>query len=314
MHESFNSLRFWTPFDLRLRAITVVRIYAVIFLATMVALSIVIGVTGNYHLNAYTFWSFTILGVFSLCFLVASFLQGVWITLVIVFFFPVVAGNVVIVCIMIIIILQTNIDLFLDGTTCDPDGTLHPGSVAFKHTGDWIIHGGPVALVLLLLIVAVDFVAYIIVGAVTRMSSLQRWFYFGYWLFACAPFVLIYDAVFDIGRTYPSSFSWVERFFLGTAVLVVWMGGLWFVIISRRSYGQLRPRFVTLPGQLPSQPVKPGLADFYDTAYYTPGALGLAAPIGAAAAADDAAAAAATAVASLSVAALLDHYDATTGY
>jgi hypothetical protein len=76
-----------------------------------------------------------------------------------------------------------------------------------------------------------------------------------YWCYGCLFPLLVYDRVFDIGKTYPSSFNWIERLLLGLGLLTVWMGFMWLVFIARdssRRYSRLD--FLRPPAEIADQP------------------------------------------------------------
>jgi hypothetical protein len=245
LYARVTGWRFFTPFRLRIRGKFFFNVCAWLLCAIQIGLTIALAVTGNYGLDAYTLWSFTMLTVFACALALAVIVEQLPLTLVVQWGLPIVLGNVVAVAIAIIIILQNNIQLFIDGTKCDVPPPSNPTSLALKHTGDWLLHGWPVFGMLLLLIGGMDYFGrLIIVHAITVMSSVGQWLYFVYWFVAPLVPLIIYDLAFDVDKMYPTSFTWIERALILIAIMWIWMAFVLGVFTMRTQYGQIRYAFM----------------------------------------------------------------------
>lgn len=212
MYNALTVQKFWTPFNLRLRAITWLRIVAIALAAIHFGLVIALAVTNNYTMSAFTLWSFTALAVLHVALVLAVFFEDIVLTLTMMFGLPFNVGTVWAVCVGIIFFILDNETLLTDNTTCDPSAPSDARSLGLTNAGNWIEHGWPVLDVILLLVAGGDYFGrYIIVRTLSGWSSLGQWLYFGYFMLCPFPLLIIFDAVLSFGDTYPTSFSWWTR-------------------------------------------------------------------------------------------------------
>ena len=245
MYNCLLGTTFWSPFRLRCRAITLFRIFSLLFAAIMLGFTIAIAVTGNYHMDAYTLWSWTMLFVFSVFLALTTFIESFWLILVVLFMLPVVWGNVVTVCFAIIIILANNAELLIQDTKCGDNPPANPTSMSTIHTGDWLEHGWPVFGMLVLALSGLEFFwRFILVKTLARWSAIGQWLYFAFWMLAPLVPILIYDLSFDVDKKYPTSFTWIERALILVGTMWIWMFVSWLFAIAKPRYEQLNVRWL----------------------------------------------------------------------
>jgi len=220
----------WSPFELRIHGFTFLRLFTALFFAIQIGLTIGLAVTGHYGMGAYTLWSFTMLTAYAGTLLLALFVQHWLLTLIILFGTPIVLANTMDVCVAIVIILQNNFQLFIDGTKCDTPVPPNPTPLGTKHTGDWVEHNYTILATLVLAFVMKTFWRYIVVRSQWSFSPLGRWFYWAYWTFGPLLPLILYDLIFDVAKTYPTSFTWIERALILVGINVVWMSFMWLAL------------------------------------------------------------------------------------
>lgn len=116
------------------------------------ALIVMISV-GAVHTNRYTYWNFTLSTLF-LLFLSVGYLyhehrlSRLFVKVLTVFFLPMIFGSISFVLVYIIIVLQMDDGWQLLAATILGGGSLSLGSV---HTFDWLIHSGPLVVILIVL-------------------------------------------------------------------------------------------------------------------------------------------------------------------
>lgn len=121
-------------------------IFQVVAIAVMLSVEAV-------HTNRYTYWNFTLSTLF-LVFLSASYwshakpLGRLFFKVLTIFFLPMIFGSVSFVLVYIIIVLQMDDGWQLLAATILGGGSLSLGSV---HTFDWLIHSGPLVVLLIVL-------------------------------------------------------------------------------------------------------------------------------------------------------------------
>ena len=220
----------WSPFELRLHGFTFLRLFTALFFAVQIGLTIGLAVTGHYGLGAYTLWSFTMLTAYAGVLLAALFVQHWLLTAIVLYGMPIVLANTMDVCIAIVIILQNNFQLFIDGTKCDTPVPPNPTPLGTKHTGDWVEHNYTILATLVLAFVMKTFWRYIVVRSQWSFSPLGRWTYWAYWTFGPLLPLILYDLIFDVAKTYPTSFTWIERALILVGINVAWMTFMWVAL------------------------------------------------------------------------------------
>lgn len=226
----------FTPFSVRLGGKTLLRGTVLVLLGVFLAVAIVLAVNHAYSLDMFTLWSMTALLAFLLTFAVALFYERWLLTLVVLFWLPVVLSRVTTVAVAVVLILQNNADLLVEGTRCeepppaDPDRTLEQ-----VHTGDWVEHPLPWIAMLFLVLVGFPYLHHIVVRSLRSWNPVFQWLYFVWWL--CAPLVLmvVYSLGFDIRRQYPTSWTVAEWVLIVGAVHVGFQLYYWLMFTARYS-------------------------------------------------------------------------------
>jgi len=212
LRHGYAHAYFWSPFSIRFDVGTLKMLYALGFLAVQIALTIIFAVTGNYNMDAYTFWSFTMLTIFGVYQVLALWWGGWAQRFLNIYAHPFINRNSLFVCIAIIIILANNPSLLIDTSL----------SMSQVHTGDWIVHGWPVLATFWLAEVNMQFIRRDIVATLIGWNSIDVWLYWaGSILINILP-IFIYDQVYDVDKMYPTSFSWIERAAIAVGIIVVY--------------------------------------------------------------------------------------------
>lgn len=182
-----------------------------------------------HHINSHFFINY----INNAVLVVALFWEWLLITLTVTFALPVVLGNAVFVALAIIIILANNAEAYRKGSECDtPPGDL---SLEKLHTGDWLIHGGPVFGLMLVLLAGLEFFSHrLIVAQLRAWSAAWQWFYWLYWMLAPLTLIVIYQLCFDVDARYPTSFSLAQRTVI-LAALTLCTQLLWWIIFTQVS-------------------------------------------------------------------------------
>lgn len=226
--SNVGGVTLYSPFSVRFTARLLLRVFTALLLAWQVGTTIFLAVEHEYHLNMYTYWSYTILTAFYAALFVATLIEHVALTWTMLVALPLVLGNVVFVAVAILVIIANDAEAYRDRSECDtPPGKL---TLEMLRTGDWIIHGGPVFGVLLLMIVGLEFFAqHTLVRQLRRWNAAGHWLYWLYWMAAPIVLVSIYQLIFDVGKLYPTHFTAVQRTLLLAAIIVVWQLVTWLV-------------------------------------------------------------------------------------
>ncbi len=182
-----------------------------VFLAWQLGITIAFAVLGYYDVSMFTFWNYTLLTVFFAWLLAALVYERWLLTGVLLFALPVLLGTTFVVWVAIVIIVARNANVFLGD-----DGT----SVAKRHTGDWIVHDVPLAMMLITLSMGFAMYARRALGYRERLfrSRTRRLAYLAYWLLSPLVPLGIYSLAFDIAEKYPTG--------IHTGVLWVMLVGL----------------------------------------------------------------------------------------
>lgn len=239
----------WTPFSLRLRSRLLLLIDASLSFTLQVVITILLCIWHQYHMNMYTFWSFTLLTAFYAALIAALLFEHLVLTLTILFALPLILGNVVFVAIAIIIIIANDADAYIDGSKCD----VPPGkrTIEHLHTGDWVIHGGPVFGVMLLLLCGLEFFSQrVIVHQLRLWNAAYQWLYWLYWMLSPLAVMTLYQLIFDVDKLYPNHFTVAERVLILAAVTLIWQIITWFIFTQVATHHQLHPHALPTPHEL----------------------------------------------------------------
>jgi hypothetical protein len=218
----------YSPFSLRLTSVLLLRVAVFLCLAWQVAITILLAVIGQYHMNMYTYWSYTIQTAFYALLFVALFYQRTLFTLTVMVVLPFVLGNVVFVAVAIVVIIANNAQAYIDGTVCD----VPPGKTTIEHlhTGDWEIHGGTVFRLFVVLLCGLEYFSQrIIVRQLVLWRAPTRWLFFFYWMVGPILLITIYQLCFDVDKLYPTSFNLVQRTFILAGITLVWQLISWLI-------------------------------------------------------------------------------------
>jgi hypothetical protein len=243
MHSDTAPL--YSPFDLRISSYWLSVIATVLCLACQLAATIYLAVIHEYHLNMYTYWSYTFETAFYVGLLAALLHQHMLLTALVIYALPIVLGNAVFVMIAIIIIIYNNGKLYIKGSVCAvPPGDL---SMAALHTGDWEIHGLTLFRLFMLLLAGVFFFTLkIIIAQGRKWGVVMRWAYFVYWMFTPLSALVLYQWIFDINKLYPTSFTKVQRIFLLGGISIVTQLVFWIIFLQKQNVDQVHVH--ALPG------------------------------------------------------------------
>jgi len=224
----------WTPFSVRFRGKTLLRVATAFVLVVQIALTIVLAVNGAYHMKMFTLWSFTLLTVFSAFLLVSLYTEHWLLTNAVLFGLPFILGNVVIVAIAIVVIIANDSTVYAHGTPCQSPPPANPEhTVSQLHTGDWAEHAWPVFAVVLILLAGGEFLAtYMVVRSLRSFSPLGQWLYWIYWMCASLVLLIVYQLIFDINKIYPTSFTTAERTLILFAIVWVWQAVTWWIFTA----------------------------------------------------------------------------------
>lgn len=182
-----------------------------LYLGTFLQLAtiVVMIASGAIHSNRYTYWNFTLSTLF-LLFLSFSYWHStkkfgfVLFKILTIFFFPMVFGSVCFVLVYIIIVLQMDDGWQLIAATILGGGSLTMGSV---HTFDWIIHTGPLVVLLVILWTTYGIDANTCVLSYFEYLSrrVSKWQFLPYYYIAPLIPITIYMIFFNPVEQYPTS-------------------------------------------------------------------------------------------------------------
>jgi hypothetical protein len=243
MHSATDPL--YSPFDLRITSWWLSVIATVVCLAWHIAATIYLAVIHEYHMNMYTYWSYTFETAFYVGLLAALLHQHTLLTALVIYALPIVLGNAIFVMLAIVIFIFNNGKLYIKGSVCAvPPGDL---SMAALHTGDWEIHGFTVIRLFVLLLAGVFFFALrILIAQGKRWGVVMRWGYFTYWMFTPLSALVLYQWIFDIDKLYPTHFTKVQRIFLLGGISIVTQFVFWIIFLQKQDVDQVHVH--ALPG------------------------------------------------------------------
>jgi hypothetical protein len=233
--------RAWTPFSLRFRGKTLLRVTSALVLVAQIVLTILLAVNNAYNMGMFTLWSLTVLTVFVAVLLASLFVQYWLLTDTLLFGLPVVVGLVTFVVIAIIVIIANNSSDYTKNTPCAQPPPADPKyTVSQVHTGDWLEHFWPVAALTLILLAGAEFLAnYVVVRSLRSFTPIGQWLYFIYWMNGALVLLVIYDSIFDIDKIYPTSFTAVQRFFILLAIIWIVMLYAWWIFTARYALDEM---------------------------------------------------------------------------
>lgn len=203
--EHPNSLRHKVPWFPRRQALVGI---ASIFLVTNLAIIIVLSAMSLYTMDKYTFWNFILITV--LCAIVAAggIVQGWLFTIALGIFLPLVFGSVILVVLLILIIIAIDETNYITNTAADPNAVNPKYSFREVRTGDWIMHGLPVAELVILLLFDLQMVYRAIIFHWERSDDWSRRWWIWVWNYV-SPLILIivYSIIFDSREKYTDKLS-----------------------------------------------------------------------------------------------------------
>lgn len=223
----------WTPFTWRFTGETILLCVVGLVLAYQITVTVVLAVNDAYDLTAYTLWAFTGYTAAAVLLVCALFFEGWFLTTMVLFAHPPIAGTIVLVAVLIGIIILKDATVYIDGTVCEMPPPDDPISIEALRTGDWLEHGVVVFNWLVVLLVGYEYFHYIVVRSLRSWNPVYQWLYFIYWM--CSPLVpaIIYQAIFDVQEKYKTSFTTVELVFITIGIVWVWMLILWLIFTAR---------------------------------------------------------------------------------
>jgi len=233
--EIFSGNQPWTPFTWRFVGETVLRWTVFYYFIYQIASTIVLAENDAYDMGKFTLWAFTMYTVYWALLLAALFFERWFLTLIVLFFLPVVAGTTVLVAGLILIIIARDAEIYIKGTVCQTPLPSDPRTMEQVHTGDAIEHTIVVFNNLTSLIVGCAYFRYIVVTTLRSWNPVYQWLYFIYWM--CSPLLLpvIYQSIFNVRKVYDTSYSVVQLTFMSLGLVWVWMIFLWFTFTARYS-------------------------------------------------------------------------------
>lgn len=232
----------WTPFSVRFRGKTLLRVATAFVLAVQIALTVVLIVNEAYNMKMFTLWSFTLLTAFNVVLLVALYVEHWLLTYSVLFGLPVILGNVVFVAVAIVVIIANDSTVYAHGTPCETPPPANPEhTVSQLHTGDWAEHAWPVFAVVLILLAGGEFLAtYMVVRSLRSFGPVAQWLYWIYWMCASLAILVVYQLIFDIGKIYPTSFTVAERTLILLAIIWVWQAVTWWIFTAAYTLEDVR--------------------------------------------------------------------------
>jgi hypothetical protein len=241
-----------TPLSWRIKSQTLLILTVASLLLFQICTSALLLAHGAYHWKMYTLWSYTMLTVFYAVLLAALLVQHVVLTMVVLFFLPIILGNVVFVAVAVTVIIANNAEVMIKGTVCGSilyNSTLPTTtpllSMEALNTGHWTLHGFTLFGVLVLLNCGLDCLGrQIVLRSMQRFNPAQQWLYFLFWLFG--PFILLatYENTEDVDKNYPTSFTLLQRTAIMAAIVLVWQLYSWAMFTARRTIDQLDAVFL----------------------------------------------------------------------
>jgi len=227
-----------TPYTVRVRTSLLARGTTAVVLAFFVAAVAILAVHGAYNMTMFTYWSLTVaLGYYSVL-LLALFVQHRLLSVALMFLTPFALANAIFVVLAIIIILANSAEALRHGSELDTP----PGKITLEqlHTGDWIIHGGPVAGMALVLLAGVfAYTRDLIHRQMHAWSWLMHYAYALFWYGADLAFIFAYMLSHDIDKKYPTSYSVGARTAIMLGISLGWNLYAWFLFTQKEDLPRL---------------------------------------------------------------------------
>ncbi len=192
----------WIP--RRASLIGVAALFSVINLAIIITLAVM----GIYHMDFYTYWNFILITL--LCIGVAALapFQGWPFSLFLMIALPLVFGSVILVVILILIVIAIDDTVYITGTTADPNAVNPEWNFREIRTGDWIIHGLPLAELAILLLFDLQLIYRALLFHWERSDHWSRRWWIWVWNYVSPLILLIlYSIIFDPREKYTDKLS-----------------------------------------------------------------------------------------------------------
>lgn len=195
-----------------------------LFAALQVGVMIYIIVIGRYDLTYYTYWNYIIVTGYIIGMFFALIIEKWFLTVWVIFLWPLAFGSTLLVMIAILIIIKQNPNMLSKSMQGDDDnlGTIH--------TGDFFVHVLPTLELFALLISGWDFYVRAIIGNGLESLKSKNWraLYVLYWIIIPVVPMIIYSCFWSPSEKYPTGIS--EYILWGILSLVDILGMIWLFL------------------------------------------------------------------------------------
>lgn len=200
--RSFHKQVPWLPRRWGLVGIaTVFALVNLVLIITLIAL-------GHYSWDYYTYWNFLLITLLCGIVAVGSLVQGWFFSLALGIFLPLVFGSVILVVLIILIVVAIDDTVYVGGTLADPDVVKPQYTFREIRTGDWVMHGLPVAELAILLLFDLQLVYRAILFHWERSDAWTRRAWIWLWNYVSPMLLLLlYSLIFDPTEKYTDKLS-----------------------------------------------------------------------------------------------------------
>lgn len=183
------------------------------------ALTIFMLVKGQFHIDYYTYWNWTVTTTWLLT-IALTFPIGGWLaTLAAKYLTPMAIGMASLTITIILIVIAIDDRIYITGTAADPSTTVPIWTFSQIRTGDWIVHGLPILE--LLIVHMFDFQQYFrsIVYHWERSDRWTRRWWYWLWVYVSPMLsIALYSIIFDPRKKYTDKLTRAQG--LGLAALL----------------------------------------------------------------------------------------------
>ena len=109
-----------------------------------------------YHMDYYTYWNFILITVLCIDIAVLGFFEGWSFAVSLMILLPLVFGSVILVVVLIFIVVAIDDTVYITGTAADPNIIKPLFNFKEIRTGDWVMHGLPIAELTILLLLGIS--------------------------------------------------------------------------------------------------------------------------------------------------------------
>lgn len=175
------------------------------FLLILYAISVYAIVKNNHwYWEFYTYWSYTIFGVYLLTVFLAVVFERTWLTVACAYMQPFAQANAIMVAVIVSIVVAhlKDIERFAESN----GGTFNDDAIKILRNGDWLVHGFPVFGILFLMSNYFNMYVRLVVRVYVASlhSSWAKVLYFMYWVFGPLILVGVYSIFNSPGGEYPT--------------------------------------------------------------------------------------------------------------